>query len=184
VSDGGEQWSPARHPYAIAVSQAWWALRAAVLFAADARNGSGEEEQIYARQIFGQLRALRRCADMQACELRRLGIDEHHRQRLDQEIAEFDMAVPEAKPGRDLLEHFDDYASGEGVLEKKAIRDLGLDVYEAAAMYWGRGYDPDTKTITEGPFVLDIPTALKAAERLHRAIYAAGRAVDAHGRSS
>ncbi len=178
MSESDEQWSPARHPYAIAVSQAWWAFRAVGVFARDAKNGRGEEQQIYARQIFGQLRALRRCADMQARELKRLGVDDVHRDRLDAEIAEFHTAVPAARPGRDILEHFDDYARGEGMLAKKAIRELGLDEYEAAAMSWGGGYDPDTETIAEGPFVLDIPVALKAAERLYLSIYAAGKAVD------
>jgi hypothetical protein len=42
--------------------------------------------------------------------------------------------VPAAKPGRDTLEHFNEYARGEDRLQREAIRDLGLDVYEAAAM--------------------------------------------------
>lgn len=58
--------------------------------------------------------------------------------------------------------------------------DLGLDVYEAAATFWGGGYDPDAETITQGALVRDIPLALKAAERLYLANYAAGQAVDAH----
>ena len=182
MSDGEEeQWSPARHPYAIAVSQSWWAFQAALLFAADAKNGSGHAQQIYARQLFGQLRALRRCAEMQVKELERLAVDVMHRDRLAQAIEEFDTAVPAAKPGRDILEHFDEYARGEGRLARQAIRELGLDVYEAAAMYWGGGYDPNTEQVTEGPFVIVIPDALEAAERLHQAIYAAGRAVDAPG---
>jgi hypothetical protein len=96
---------------------------------------------------------------MQAQELKRLGVDDVHRDSLDAEISEFDAAVPAAKPGRDILEHFDEYARGEGVLAKKAIRDLGLDAHDAAAMFWGGGYDPDTETITQGPFVLEIPLA-------------------------
>lgn len=115
---------------------------------------------------------------MQAAEVDRLGIPDADRLRLAGEIAEFDAAVPAAKPGRDILEHFDDYARGEGRLAKGAVRDLGLDVYEAAAMYWGGGYDPDTETINEGPFVVDIPLALQAGERVYRAIYEAGLAVD------
>ena len=178
MSESGERWSPARHPYAIAVSQAWWTFRAVCVFARDAKSGRGEEQQIYARQLFGQFRALRRCADMQARELKRLGVDDVHRDRLDVEIADFDAAVPAAKPGRDILEHFDAYARGEGILAKKAMDELGLDEYEAAAIFWGGGYDPETETIAEGPFVLDIPVALNAAERLYLSIYAAGKAVD------
>jgi hypothetical protein len=59
-------WSPARRPYAIAVSHSWWALRSATLFAADAKKSEGHAQQIYARQLFGHLRVLRRCAEMMA----------------------------------------------------------------------------------------------------------------------
>jgi hypothetical protein len=173
-----EQWSPARDPYAIAVSQSWWAFTAAHLFAADAQAASGPAQQIYARQLFGQLRALRRCADMQGKELELLSIDMAHRGQLTQAIDSFDVAVPAAKPARDILEHFDEYARGEGRLAKQAMRELGIDAYEAAAMYWGGGYDPSTQELTEGPFALVVPDALEAARRLYEAIYAAGRAVD------
>jgi len=182
MSDGQEErWSPARDPYAIAVSQAWWAFQAVLLFAADARNASGPAQQIYARQIFGQLRALRRCAEMQAKELVRLGVSDVDRACLDRAIEEFDVAVPNARHARDLLEHFDEYARGEGKLQRKTIRELGIDVYEAAAMYWGDGYDPKTEQITEGPFVIDVPQAVEAVGQLSEAIYAAGRAVDGRG---
>jgi hypothetical protein len=144
ANDEEQRWSPARAPYAIAVSQSWWFLQAAALFAADAADAAGPAQQIYARQIFGQLRGLRRCAAMQRTELERLGINERERDRLDHAIAAFDAAVPDAKPGRDILEHFDDYARGMGKLQREAIRDVGLDVFEAAAHYWGGGYDPDT----------------------------------------
>ena len=49
--------------------------------------------------------------------------------------------MPGAKSARDILEHFDEYARGEGKLVEQAMRDLSIDMYEAAAMYWG-GYDP------------------------------------------
>jgi hypothetical protein len=175
VNDSSEEpWSPARAPYAIAVSQSWWAFHAAVLFATDATHSSGPAQQIYARQIFRQLSALRRCAEMQARELKRLGIGEAQRTRLDREIASFDKAVPAAKPGRDLLEHFDEYARGEGRLQREAIRDQDIDVHEAAAKYWGGGYDLATEQLTEGPFTLVVPNALEPAEQLRQAIYAAG----------
>jgi hypothetical protein len=77
-------------------------------------------------------------------------------------------AWPSGYPLRDILEHFDEYARGKGGLQKDAIRDLGLDVYEAAAMSWGGGYDPATEELTQGPFTLVIPSALEAAERARR----------------
>jgi hypothetical protein len=181
MSDSQEEhWSPAHAPYAIAVSQSWWALQAVALFAADAKRASGPEQQIYARQIVGHLRALRRCAEMQVKELSRLEVTGGSRALLDGEIEKFDLAVPGAKSVRDILEHFDDYARGEGQLQRAAMRDHGLDLDEAAVMYWGGGYDPATEQVTEGPFVVRIPEAVEAASRLHHAIYAAGKAIDEH----
>ena len=177
--DEEEQWSPAFNPYAIAVSQSWWGMKAVLRFAADARAAQGPEQQIYARQIFGQLRLLHRCAVMQAKELARLGVDGTHRDQLEGEIDVFEAAVPGAKSARDILEHFDEYARGEGRLQRKAVNELGIDEFEAAAMFWGGGYDPLTEEITEGPFVVAVPQAIEAAQRLYAAIYRAGRAVDA-----
>ena len=175
-----DDWSPAENPYAIAVSQSWWALQALLLFASEAGNAFDHRLQIYARQIFGQLRLLRLCALMQADELERVGVSEVARDRLNQAIEDFDTATPDAMVARNMLEHFDEYARGKGVLQKRAIREEGLSVYEAAAVYWGGGYDPTTDEITEGPIVIHVPTALAASEALHHAIYAAGKAVDAH----
>jgi hypothetical protein len=52
-SEEEDQWSPARNPYAIAVSQSWWAMSAVLQFADDATAAHGPAQQIYARQIFG-----------------------------------------------------------------------------------------------------------------------------------
>jgi hypothetical protein len=92
-------------------------------------------------------------------------------------------ATPDATAGRNMLEHFDEYARGKGILQKRAIREEGLSVYEAGTVYWGGGYDPTTEQITEGPIVIHMPTALAASEALHLAIYAAGKAVDAQRRT-
>jgi hypothetical protein len=96
--------------------------------------------------------------------------------------AEFDAAVPAAKHGRDILEHFDEYASGRGKLQQRDSRKRGHDVFEAAATYCGGSYDPSTEELTQGAFVIVVPDALEAAQRLHQAIYAAGLAVDRLGR--
>jgi len=131
--------------------QSWWVLQALLLFATEARNARYHRQQIYARPIFGQLRLLRLCARMQADELESLGASEVVRDRPDPTIEEFDIETPDALAARNMLEHFDDYARGKGVLQKRAIRKEGLSVYEAAAVYWGGGYDPVTERITEGP---------------------------------
>jgi len=69
--------------------------RALELFAADARRSN--PQQIYARQVFGQLRALHRCATLKAEELERHGVDQVHCHTLQSAIAAFDAAVPGAK---------------------------------------------------------------------------------------
>jgi hypothetical protein len=173
-----DEWSPTENPYAIAVSQSWWTLQTLLLFACEARNAVGPRQQIYARQIFGQLRLLRLCAWMQADELESLGVNEVERVCLNRAIEEFDAATPDTVAARNMLEHFDEYARGKGILQKRAIREEGLSVYEAAAVYWGGGYDPTTEQITEGPIIIHVPTALAASEALHLAIYVAGKAVD------
>ena len=174
-SEEEDQWSPARNPYAIAVAQSWWAMAAVPQFAADANAAHGPAQQIYARQIFGHLRLLQRCAVMEAKELARLGVDQVHRDQLQDEIDLFERAVPGAKSARDIVEHFDEYARGDGQLQRKAINELGIDMFEAAAMFWGGGYDPATEELTEGPFVVAISQAVDASQRLHTAIYRAAR---------
>jgi hypothetical protein len=77
-----------------------------------------------------------------------LGVDRVHRDRLQAEIDLFERAVPGAKSARDMLEHFDDYARGDGRLQRKAMSELGIDVFEAAAMFWGGGYDPAAEVLT------------------------------------
>jgi hypothetical protein len=63
-----------------------------------------------------------------------------------------------------------------------AMNELGIDVFEAAAMFWGGGYDAAAEVLSEGPFVVAISQAVDASQRLHMAIYRAARAVDASRR--
>ena len=173
-----ESWSPARNPYAIAVSQSYFALGSSLLFIEQARGATGINQQLYARAIPSRLWLLRRCAQMEANELARLKIDEADRALLETEIAAFDEALPDLKNARDMLEHPDDYARGEGRLQEAAIKKEGLDLHEAAATYWGGGYDSTTDEIEEGPYRLHLGTAVEAGRRLHEAIYRAAKAVD------
>ncbi len=179
MTDANDDWSPADNPYAIAVSQSWFAINSLVLFASKARE-VGPGQQLYARQIFGQLRLLRLCAGLQAGELRRLGVGEVHRDRLARAIDAFDQATEGAIAARNMLEHFDEYARGQGKLQREAIKEQGMGLSEAAALYWGGGYDPTTEQLREGPFVIDVPVAVTASQALYLEIYVAGKAVDAH----
>lgn len=179
-----EFWSPARNPYAIAVSQAYFALHAGLLFIEQARDATGINQQLYARAIPSQLWLLRRCAQMEANELVRLKIADADRTALEDEIAAFDEALPDLRNARDMLEHPDDYARGKGRLQEAAIKQAGLELHEAAATYWGGGYDSTTDEIEEGPYRLHLGTAVEAARRLHDAIYRAAKAVDRQHRST
>ena len=173
-----ESWSPARNPYAIAVSQSYFAFQASLLFIDQARGATGIKQQLYARAIPSQLWLLRRCAQMESNELARLEIDVADRTQLDHQIAAFDAALPDLKNARDMLEHPDDYARGKGRLQETAIKKGSLDLHEAAAAYWGGGYDSTTDEIEEGPCRLHLGTAVEAGRRLHDAIYRAAKAVD------
>ncbi|MDA0183644.1 hypothetical protein OJ997_25270 [Solirubrobacter phytolaccae] len=154
-------------------------MHAVLRFAADAKAADGLEQQIYARQIVGQLRLIHLCAGMLAKELTRLGIDQGHRDRLQDGITAFAQALPGAKDARDIREHLDEYARGEGQLQRRAMRESAIDRLAAAARFWGGGYDPLTEEFREGPFVVSIPVAVEAARLLQTAIYHAARAVDA-----
>jgi hypothetical protein len=47
-----------------------------------------------------------------------------------------------------------------------------------ASMYWGFAYDPEEDTITLGPYVVQVDTAVRATTALADDIYQAARAVD------
>jgi hypothetical protein len=98
MTDGQNgDWSPAENPYAIAVSQSWWVLQALLLFASEASGAVDHRQQIFARQISGQLRLLRLCARMQADELESLGVSEVARDHLNQAVEDFDTAAATAQ---------------------------------------------------------------------------------------
>lgn len=47
----------------------------------------------------------------------------------------------------------------------RAMRELGLDAFEAAAMFWLGGYDPDTERVTEVRFAIVVPDAIGQPRR-------------------
>jgi hypothetical protein len=74
----------------------------------------------------------------------------------------FEAAVPGAKSARDILEHLDEYVRGHGPAPAQGDGRARYDVFEAAAMFWGGSYDPFTKEITEGPFVVAVRSATRS----------------------
>lgn len=184
MPDTAATWSPADNPYAIAVSEAQWWLRCAQLACRrmhdgdDPRSSVFSSRQIDARQLVVALWQLLMAEKLQQVALRALGMDRAVCAELSRARQRFEKALPGIKHMRDALMHFDEWARGEGsgpqkkdVLAGKALRDV-------ASMYWGFAYDPEDDTITLGPYVVQVDTAVRAATALADDIYQAARAVD------
>ncbi|MGH3717758.1 MAG: hypothetical protein ACRDRI_02760 [Pseudonocardiaceae bacterium] len=93
------------------------------------------------------------------------------RQRLEK-------VLPGIKHMRDALMHFDGWARGAGSGPQKKDVKAGKLLRDVASMYWGFAYDPEKDTITLGPYVVQVDTAVRAAAALVDDIYQAARAVD------
>jgi hypothetical protein len=91
---------------------------------------------------------------------------------------QFQDACPGAKDACDVIEHFKEYASGEGFLQggRGEVRP------GSARTFWPLGYDPATDRIRIGPFEVRVGVAREQAKLLQRAIWLAVRAFeDANG---
>jgi hypothetical protein len=86
-------------------------------------------------------------------------------------IDRFDQEVPNAKDVRDVLEHFDKYAVGEGNLQKELRKTLriGTRAYDRAA-YFGESlvFTPDDRwhLYVGNSLALDLQSAAEAAIHL------------------
>ena len=183
VSDSEPTWSPADNPYAIAVSEAQWWLRSALLASwrmhdeDDPRSGFSSR-QIDARQFVVALWQLLTAEKLQQVALRALGMDRAVCAELSRARQRFETALPGIKHMRDALVHFDEWARGEGRGPQKKAVDAGKAVREVASAYWGFVYDPLEDVISLGPYVIEVPIAVWAAEALAHDIYRAAWAVD------
>ncbi|MGH3772024.1 MAG: hypothetical protein ACRDRW_11620 [Pseudonocardiaceae bacterium] len=90
----------------------------------------------------------------------------------------FEKTLPGIKHMRDALMHFDEWACGDGSGPQKKDVKAGKLLRDVASMYWGFAYDPEKDTITLGPYVVQVDTAVRAAAALADDIYQAARAVD------
>jgi hypothetical protein len=90
-----------------------------------------------------------------------LATGEQHN-RLADVLAEFNNALPRAEDARNVLEHFDEYALGEGRLQRRE-RAAGGDVtmYPVLAI-WEDG----RCVVVVGPLRIDVPAAAAAAAKL------------------
>lgn len=185
VSDTtSSDWSPADNPYAIAVSEAQWWLRSAILTSRRMRDGDDprsvgfSSRQIDARHFVVALWQLLMAEELQRAALRALGIDRDVYAELSRSRQRFEKALPGIKHMRDALIHFDEWARGEGGGPQKKDVAAGTALRVVASTYWGFAYDPAKDTITLGPYVIEVETAIRAAAELTHDIYQAARAVD------
>jgi hypothetical protein len=173
----GDPWSPAHHPEAIAVSEGQWTLWTLDLCAHRVRTGNDPHRQIDARVFVFMLRQLLYAAEMQHEAIRPAVRPEIHA-AFRRACAAFEQAIPGLVAARDILTHFNEYAVGDGRLQRKLRKETGIDAAEAARRFWGGGYDPSTGEFIIGPHRIHIERALGAAHMLGDAIYAAAKEVD------
>lgn len=91
--------------------------------------------------------------------LRQTGSDQIRRA-----LARFDQALPHAKNVRDLQEHFEAYAEGQGVLQKQGLVGAFVTETSSTAVYSTR--------VNTGGFTYETKTAEMAARALHKDVMA------------
>jgi hypothetical protein len=177
-------WSPADNPYAIAVSESQWWLRAARLAILRIRDGddhraSFSSRQIDARFLVFALRQLLAAEQLQQVALKALDMAAAAGDALTQARERFEEELPDIKHMRDGLMHFEDWSRGEGRFgPQKERRQCGEALRDVARAYWGFAYDPSADTISLGPYTIHVDAANRAASELCRAIYMAAHEVD------
>ncbi|MEV4709684.1 hypothetical protein [Actinoplanes sp. NPDC049316] len=180
-----DDWSPADHPYAIAVSEAQWWQRATQLAVLrlreddDRRISWFSSRQIDARQLVFALRQLLNAERLEQVALSTLGIDAAVGAALSTARQRFTDALPGIKHMRDALMHFDEWSRGEGKFgPQRQRRDAGAALRDVAREYWGFEYDSSRGTISLGLYTISVDAADRAAAELSNAIYLAAHQVD------
>jgi hypothetical protein len=176
-------WSPADHPYAIALSEANWWLQDVVLTIgrlhdSDDRRIPFSSRQLDARHLVFALRQLLAGELLEQTALRALGIDPSVGDALRQARERFEDALPGIKHMRDGLMHFDEWSRGEGRGPQKEGRDAGHLPRDVARTFWRFAYDPNANTVSLGPYTIHVEAAGQAALELFRAIDMASHEVD------
>lgn len=183
-STSSDDWSPADHPYAIAVSQSQlW--RDIVLLTIqrmrdedDRSLGWFSSVQLDAHVLVMTLRQLLTAEQLEQVALEELSIDGAVRESLAQARREFEDALPGIRDMRNALMHFDEWLRGTGRGPQQDRIKAGEALRDVARDYAGFGYDPHDGTVTFGPYTIHIDIADRAAVELCRAIYAAAHEVD------
>ncbi|WP_285100698.1 hypothetical protein [Promicromonospora sp. MEB111] len=177
-------WSPADHPYGIAVSEAQWALGDVELCVRRIHAGgevvSGfDSRQIDARHLCLALAQLLTAETLEQEALADLGMDPEVRQALGQARKRFELALPNIALIRNGLVHFESWSRGRGHGPQRQRVNAGDEPRDVARAFWGFGYDATTDTVSMGPYQVNVTTAGQAAAELASSIYMAARAVDA-----
>jgi hypothetical protein len=189
MADTSEDWSPADHPHAIAVSEARWWLSAVQLAAGrlddeeDPRAVPMSSRQIDARHLILALSQLLSAEHLEQLELDELQIDSAVGDALADARAAYLDALPGVLEIRHAITHFEDWSRGQGRGPQRQQIEAGLDRRDVARDFWGFGYDPSTLSLRLGPYRIEVDRAVSAAVDLQWAIYAAARAVDDRSRS-
>ncbi len=114
----GADWSPADHPYAIAVSEAmWWrcAVQLAVVRLGDAndlRSAPVSSKQVDARNLVFALVQLLAAEQLEQVALAGLGVEANIGEKLASARDRFLTALPGIAEMRNALTHFDEWALG------------------------------------------------------------------------
>lgn len=175
-------WSPADNPYAIAVSEAQWALRDVELcvrriHAGDEVRGF-DSRQIDARHLCTALVQLLTAETLEQAALTDLGMDPEVGQALGQARNRFELSLPEIRQIRNGLIHFESWSRGQGRGPQLQRIKAGDEPRDVARTFWGFGYDVTTDTVSMGPYRINVTAAEEAAAELAHSIYMAARAVD------
>lgn len=181
-----DEWSPADHPYAIAVSEAQWWRSAVGLAAArlgdpiDPRASPMSSHQIDARNLVFALAQLLNAEQLEQVALSELDVVPSIGRSLARARTEFLDALQGIREVRNALTHFDEWARGSGLGEQKRAVDAGESPRDAARRFWGFGYDRASQSVLHGPYRIEVKVAIRAATDLSQAIYEAARQVDLH----
>jgi hypothetical protein len=140
-------------------------------------TGRDLDRQVDARLFVFMLRQLLYAAELQHEAIRSVVRPEIHA-AFRRACMAFEQEAPGVVTARDILTHFNEYAVGDGRLQRKLREETGIDAAEAARRFWGGGYDPSTGEFGIGPHRIHVERTLEAAEKLFDAIYAAAKEVD------
>ncbi|MFD2794553.1 hypothetical protein ACFS27_13435 [Promicromonospora vindobonensis] len=180
-------WSPADSPYAIASSEAQWALRdielcARRIHAGDEVVSGFSSRQIDARHLCIALRQLLTAEDLEQAALADLDLDPGVGQALEQARRQFERSLPDITQIRNGLIHFENWSRGLGHGPQRQRVKAGDEPRDVARDFWGFRYDVTTDTVSMGPYQIKVAAAGEAAAELAHSIYMAARAVDMKNR--